>query len=463
MMKRRTFGQFAGASLAALRFGEAKAQSTTDAPTLPPAYTPLGSEKAGNADGSIPEWTGGMTSLPPGISANGYVPELFPDEQPVVVVDASNMAEHISRLSEGVQVMMTKYGYNIKVYPTHRTAACPQYVYDNIARNYTTAKLNPGGGRLGFTGAYGGVPFPVPDVSDPFAAGAQIIWNHICAWRGYQSVQDNTNTAVTNGQVEVTSRLRGTTYFFKYYDPAGSLSNYDGLLVKAFFPFTGPPNLQGQAVLAWTFTDPAQNPDQDWELENGQARVRRAPELQFDTPSFEGDGIYNEDESFGFYGSLEKYDWRCLGREERYIPYNNNGLYAVSPQEACLPHFLNPDLVRWELHRCWVVEATLHPGERNVLAKRRFYVDEDTYITGIVDAWDANDNLVKINQVYNNCRPDLPGTIFATNTVLNLQTGNYASIDAYWNQKNNPTGLQFVNNIPESALDPNNLAASAQY
>ena len=30
--------------------------------------TPLGAIKAGNADGSIPEWTGGITSAPAGYS-----------------------------------------------------------------------------------------------------------------------------------------------------------------------------------------------------------------------------------------------------------------------------------------------------------------------------------------------------------------------------------------------------------
>ena len=36
--------------------------------------TPMGAEQAGNADGSIPAWTGGLTSAPDGIGFKGRRP-----------------------------------------------------------------------------------------------------------------------------------------------------------------------------------------------------------------------------------------------------------------------------------------------------------------------------------------------------------------------------------------------------
>ncbi len=137
-------------------------------------------------------------------------------------------------------------------------------------------------------------------------------------------------------------------------------------------------------------------------------------------------------------------------------------MFAHTAQSAFLDHFLDPNIIRWELHRVWVVEATLHPGERNVLARRRFYVDEDTWNIGVSDAWDGSGNLYKVNTCYNNHRPDLPGTIYMANVVTNLQTGDYCTPSAIWNQKAHPT-LRFVDDIPDSEFDPQVMAASGQY
>lgn len=462
-MKRRTFGLLAGSSLLALHASRTNAQAVPSS-SLGAGLTPTGAEIAGNADGSIPAWTGGMTTLPAGLKPNDYVPELFPDEQPVVVIDASNMADHADRLSEGVMAMMKKYGYKIKVYPTHRTAAAPQYVYDNIAKNATVASFtaqDPTGGRFGFQGAYGGIPFPVPDTTNPLKAGAQIMWNHSADWHGFSFKVAYQSWSVSSGQKSM-AYSDASQFKFPYYDPNGSLDKFDGRLEIQYDPYTGPQSLVGQAIIVWQFTNPYQHNQEAWELLNGQGRVRRAPEVSFDTPSSQSNGIAGYDEYFGFNGSLERYDWKYLGKKEMYIPYNNNKLYGGDPRAAHLDHFLDPDLVRWELHRCWVVEATLHPGERNVLARRRYYHDEDTWSVGVGDMWDANNNLFKVNLLYNNCRPDLPGVVFGNNTIHNLQTDDYVSVAGHWNQAQHPS-LIFVDNIPNSVFDPNNMAASSQY
>jgi hypothetical protein len=461
-MKRRVFGLLAGSSLAALKAGFAHAQTTPDASLLTTTLTPFGAERAGNADGSIPAWTGGVTTLPSGISPGDYVPELFPDEQPVVVVDVSNMAEHTDRLSEGVQVMINKYGFKIKVYPTHRTAAAPQYIYDNTARNISTAQLEGDNGRFGFNGAYGGIPFPILDTSNPAAAGAQIMWNYVGGnWRGYASYQTQQQWVVSNGNRVMATNGR-YSQLYTYYDPDGSLRDFNGIIYKVREDYTGPSNLVGQALVVWAYTEPYRNPAEAWELLNGQGRVRRAPEVSFDTPSTQNDGICDYDEIYGFNGSLERYDWKYLGKKEMYIPYNNNKLVGVPAETALLEHFIDPELVRWELHRCWVVEATLHPGERNVLSRRQFYLDEDTWTIGVGDMWDSNHNLFKTQIVYNICRPELPGTIFSGSSIQNLQTDDYTTSAGFWDQVRKPT-LKFVDTIPENTFDPTNLAAQAQY
>jgi hypothetical protein len=464
-MKRRAFSLLAGTSVAALKFGFAKAQMAVakDPALLTTKLTPLGGERAGNADGSIPGWTGGYTTIPVGLQRNDYIPELFPEEKPILTIDARNMAQYADRLSEGVMAMMTKYGFSVQVYRTHRTASAPQYVYDNTVKNMATAQLDPGGGRLGFSGAFGGIPFPIPDLDRPYDAGAQIMWNNQMGWAGSAFTVEYYSYAVSNGQIELASVLVGG-YQWPYYDPNGSYDTWkgDGMRQMLNEQYVAPQNLVGQAIILWSYADPYKHPQAAWELLNGQGRVRRAPEISFDTPSSFANGIINYDEYFGFDGSLEKYDWKCLGKKEMYIPYNNNKLFGIEPGTGMLPHFMDPSVVRFESHRCWVVEATLHPGERNVMARRRFYIDEDTWGIGLGDAWDSGDNLFHVNFVYNWCRPDLPGTVFGSSSVVNLQTGDYVLLSGPLNQSKHANFL-YVDSIPAETFDPQHMAASAQY
>ena len=51
--------------------------------------------------------------------------------------------------------------------------------------------------------------------------------------------------------------------------------------------------------------------------------------------------------------------------------------------------------MRWELHRVWVVEATLKPGKRHIYHKRTFYVDEDSWAAVAADSYDARGQLYK--------------------------------------------------------------------
>lgn len=458
-MKRRIFNLLAGSSMAALKFGYGEAQAASpNASLLTTTLTPVGAERAGNADGSIPAWTGGLTTLPPGLAPDDYIPELFPDEKPVLVINASNMTQHADRLSEGTMAMMTKYGFSIHVYPTHRTAAAPQFVYDNIAQNVTRASLLPQGGRFGLTGAYGGVPFPIPDTSDVFVAGVQIIWNHLSRWESYGCRYDGECWLVSNGQLTLSGKAHILARY-DYYAPQGNPVANNGRLWSESVQYFAPASLIGQSFIVY---NNLQSPNMTWLLEVGQARVRRAPEENFDTPSSNANGIINYDEYNGFDGLPVEYDWKLIGKEEIYIPYNNNAIYGGPAETAHGPHFIDPDLVRWELHRCWVVEATLHPGERNVLSRRRFYIDEDTWTIGASDSWDANNNLYKVGILYNYCRPDLPGTIYGNFVDHNLQTGDYVSVLGPWNQGKKVT-YKFVDNIPDSAFDPTQMAASNQY
>lgn len=464
-MNRRKFGLLAGSSLAATATGIAKpalAQPYNPDPSLlTTVLTPLGGERAGNADGSIPAWTGGIVSgpLPPGTPAD--VP-MFEDEQPLYTVDASNLPEYRNLLTEGTQVLMTKFGFRIKVYKSHRTAAAPQYVYDNTAKNVTRAKLEPSGGRFGFTGAYGGSPFPIINTSEPYIGGVQLIWNHLLNWAGYSYRAKFAPGFVITGKQVVNTSGDVTHYLCPYYDPNGSAETYEGYFYKLKADMLTPPSQDGGESIVWHSSNTLLHPDITWSLVNGQGRVRKAPDEAYDTPNPSTNGLTNFDDSSCFYGSPQKYDWKFIDKREMLIPYNCNASALATAQELVRPGFPNVDLIRWEKHRVWIVEATLHPGERNTSARRMCYIDEDAMLMVLTDMYDADNNMVKTGVFHPRCVPSLPGQIGGTQAFWNIATGDY-TITGPISWPPHYQGGIFIEVQPAELFDPQQMAASASF
>jgi hypothetical protein len=460
-MKRRDFGLLAGTSLAtAATMRPANAQTAPDPSLLTTTLTPLGGERAGNADGSIPAWTGGLVS-PPLPPDQPIAVKLFEDEQPLYVVNAGNMTQYADLLSEGTKFQIIHYGLTLNVYRTHRTAAAPQYVYDNTAKNVMRAQMDPRGGRFGFTGAVGGPPFPIINQADPLVGGAQLIWNHLCAWVGYSNYTNFTPGAVViNGSVQLVMGTLSRS-IYPYYAPDVTPENYEGYYSKGHYYGRAPSSTEGQETLTWHSTNVNIHPDIVWTLLNGQGRVRKAPDEAYDTPSPAANGISNIDESEGFYGNPSQYDWTLIEKKELLVPYNCNGFAFSTIQDLLHEHFLNPGIVRWETHRVWIVEANLHPGEHNVTAKRRFYIDEDTWYILQGEGYDAQGDMVKVYANYLMCVPSFPGTIENATTTLNLMTGDYCFNgivnDLPYNDK------EFNTSQADALFDPQQMAASASF
>ena len=96
------------------------------------------------------------------------------------------------------------------------------------------------------------------------------------------------------------------------------------------------------------------------------------------------------DQVDGYNGAPDRYEWKLLGKREVYVPYNEYRLSdkKLKYKDIIKPRSLNPEYVRYELHRVWVVEGTLKPGQRHVYGKRTFYLDEDTWSVVAEDAYD---------------------------------------------------------------------------
>jgi hypothetical protein len=396
------------------------AVSAEEAERLKSSLTPLGAERAGNTDGSIPEWRGAYVTPIPG-SGDGKYPDPFSEEKPVFSITAENMSQYEDKLSEGVVALLQKYPtYRVDVYPTHRTAGAPQWVYDNTFKAATEAKLTDDG--LSFTGAWGAVPFPIPQ------NGNEAIWNHLVRphpasldvdFRVFVGTPDGKRFMASKAMINEQAN---------YYLKDGSADQYNNVYQFYRFGITAPSFKAGEQMLVHETLDMSKQP-QVWQYLVGQRRVRRAPTVSYDTPDFMASGANYFDEMNGLRSRIDRYDWKLVGKREMYVPYNTNKFFAVGDEKAFVPFHTNPDHVRWELHRVWEVEATLASGKRHAVPKRRFYIDEDSWTALLVDGYDADGKLWRTSQVMGIVVPE--AEMLATNNftaVYNLQANTLAAL-----------------------------------
>ncbi|CAN7749591.1 DUF1329 domain-containing protein [Variovorax sp. LjRoot130] len=423
-----------------------------EAARLKTDLTPLGGEKAGNKDGSIPGWTGGYTIPIPGDNPGGRRGDPFRDEKPLLSITAKNVDEYAEKLTDGTKALLKKYPgtYRVDVYKTHRTAAAPQWVYDNTFKNATRAKLS---GDL-VDGAYGGIPFPIPKT------GAEVMWNHLLRWRGTAwQFHVNMYQLTTDGKAVLTTDGVGDQQM-AYYLPKGTPEQFaaKGNFWEVRLFNDGPPIRAGEAIVGGQNVDPDKSTA--WVYLTGQRRVRKLPNPCCDTPTPAAAGVMSFDEIEVFTGRLDRFDWKLLGKKEMIVPYNSNRLLQPKTDaEVMSAHHLSPDSVRWELHRVWVVEATLREGKRHQAPKSRYYCDEDSWICVLGDRWDANGQLWKTlwNQTF--VAPDVPGLMGGSMGFYDLLSGT-AFIGNLFNAKSKQ--YLVMPPYPESAFTPDAVAAGAR-
>ncbi|MHB8766385.1 MAG: DUF1329 domain-containing protein, partial [Deferrisomatales bacterium] len=154
--------------------------------------TPFGAEKAGNKDGTIPAWEGGLTKPPAGYKTGMHHPDPFAEDKVLFTITAANLEQYKDKLSPGHQALLKTYdGYKLNVYPTRRSAAAPERIYAATKKIAATAELVGGGD--GVKGAVGGIPFPVPK------DGLEVIWNHLLRYRSDRAARYIGQAAVTRG------------------------------------------------------------------------------------------------------------------------------------------------------------------------------------------------------------------------------------------------------------------------
>jgi hypothetical protein len=422
---------FAGA-LAAV--APAVAQTPAD---LGKSLTPTGAIRAGNAAGTIPAWTGGLTTPVPGWRLGQARPDPYASERPLFSINAQNVAKYESKLSAGVAGMLrTVPGYRVDVYPTHRTFAAPQFIYDATIANATRAHLVNDGQDV--TGAQIGVPFPIPH------NGNEAIWNHILRWRGTEIVRQ-VSTAITTPTGDY-SLQRWLEKIYLPYDVPG-LNNPKKWDSMYWQEVLGPPRIAGLITMAVSYQNPMEQPRAAWQYYPGERRVRRAPEISYDTPYNNADGLATVDDYDMFNGAIDRYDWKLVGRKEIYVPYNTNKFQdpRLRVSDIVKKDGVNPDVVRWELHRVWVVEATLKPDFMHIYSRRTMYMDEDSWQALISDRYDGRGLLWRTGWSMGVQVPDVP-FFGADGYVLNDLYQHRYMVQGMHNQERPPvyTGINLA-------------------
>jgi hypothetical protein len=171
-----------------------------------------------------------------------------------------------------------------------------------------------------------------------------------------------------------------------------------------------PPRDAGSLVLVVNHENPTERAREAWSYNPGERRVRRAPEIDYDTPLTDTDGLETVDDYDLFNGSTDRYDWTLVGRREMYIPYNTYKLQDPSLHYADLigPESIKPEYIRFELHRVWVVDAKLKPGYGHIYTRRTLYLDEDSWSGIISDRYDGRGNLWRTAMAFSIELPEVP-------------------------------------------------------
>lgn len=405
----------------ALASGPALAKATADevASLGGPRLTPLGAERAGNQAGTIPAWDGGLT--PP---AGGFDPKLgyvdpFASDKPLYTVTGKNVDQYKALLAPGQIAMLSTFpDYKLNVYPTRRSAAVPPQVAENVKREATgIALVDQGNGVSGVTRST--TPFPFPKT------GVEVIWNHTFRWRGQSVIRFVAAFPVqANGNFVPITYTETLAFNGAFEKPEPNRLLY----IKS--RTTGPSNLAGNAYVAYDPIDQVKEQRGAFLYNPGQRRVLRAPEFAYDYPGTNSDGLRTVDDYDGFNGAPDRYDWKLVGKREMLIPYNTFKLNSKSLKyrDIVKPGHINQDLVRYELHRVWVVEATLKPGARHIYAKRVFFVDEDTWQVAHVDQYDGRLELWRVHELHMMPFYDQLVPWISSEVIYDLQARRYLMI-----------------------------------
>lgn len=355
--------------------------------------TPLGAEKAGNASGTIPAWTGGITTPPAGYKPGSHHLDPYASDRILFTITAENMQQYAEQLSAGHKAMFAAYpDWQMQIYPSRRSAAFPQRIYDATRNNATRAELANNG--IGIKNSSVGIPFPIPKT------GVEVVWNHLVRYRGDKGQR-------VRGQA--TPMPDGSYNLLKFNDKFDAVYSYDPeqaekrqVLYKLKQEITSPAAVAGTLVLVHETTNALDAPRRTWTYSPQQKRVRRVGDYAYDDIATGSDGLATVDNFDMYAGTPDRYDWTIVGKKEIYIPYNAYRLHSdtLKYDDIIRPGHINPQHARYELHRVWVIDGKLKLTATHSYPRRTFYVDEDSWQIAIADHYDDTGAIWRVGEAH---------------------------------------------------------------
>jgi len=426
------------------------AVSPDQAARLGKDLTPVGAEMAGNADGSIPAWDPQGTPTPPNFVAgsDNYV-DPYPNEKPLYTIDGANWKQYTDQLTVGTQGMFEKYGadgFKMHVYPTHRGVVRPDWYYANTLKNATGATLVEDGQKI--DGNLPGVPFPIPQT------GLEVMWNHMIRYSEPATSDTDVYYVGSNGK-PVLSTTGSTAVIFPMFEHPDQVVG-ETSWAKLRVNYDAPARRAGEILLV-------HEPGADytkgkgrkaWQYLVGQRRVRLAPAVSFDTPNPAVAGTSTYDDAFIYNGSPERFDWTLVGKKEIIVPASNYGMIFETKVEDLLGEkFLDPEKIRWEKHRVWVVDARLKEGARHLYSRRTFYIDEDTWGAAAGEMYDGRGQLWRLQYLYS-------ANLYDRKASYGSVYGAYDLLQNIYNLSGKPIPGKFHNGVnkPENYFTPEGMA-----
>jgi len=421
----------AGAAFAAV--------SPEQAARLGKDLTPIGAEMAGNADGSIPPWDPSGTPIPEGFVAGSddYI-DPYADEEPLYTIDVNNWKEYADELTVGTQALFEKFGadgFKIHVYPSHRGTIRPDWYYANTLKNATGATLIEDGQKI--DGNLPGVPFPIPQ------SGLEAMWNHMIRYGEDTSLESEVYYVGSNGKPVLATTGSSVSVFPMFKNPDQVVG--ETAWAKLRINYDAPARRAGEILLVHEpgadYT--AGKGRKAWQYLVGQRRVRLAPAVSFDTPNPGVAGTSTYDDAFIYNGSPERFDWTLVGKKEMIVPAGNYDMIFQTKVEDLLGEkFLNPDKIRWEKHRVWVVDSTLKEGSRHLYSRRTFYLDEDGWGAVAGDMYDGRGELWRLQYLYG-------GNLYDRKSAFASAYGAYDLLQDIYNLSGKPIPGKFKNGVTQ--------------
>jgi len=403
------------------------AATAEEAARLGQDLTPIGAEKAASKDGNIPAWSGQADTPAAGWSWGKQRSEFtkLKDEKPVVSIDASNMDKYAEHLTPGLQALLKqRKAFHMDVYPTHRDCVVPKSVEERTKANATEAKLAANGWGMAHAKS-GGVPFPIPK------NGVEAMWNMKLRPSGVGFIYKKGGSAVAP---------RPGSKDFVFYDwiltqfwPMGqkdskNIEDYSGVEFYTYYKYFSPAALAGQALVSISYLD-NKYPDNYYYFP-GQRRVRRLPTYVFDAPLIGFENEYPVEMQNMLWTTLDQFDYKIVGKKEIYVSHDSFKSYdfKAKKDDYYKETTINPDYVRWELHRTWVIDAVIKPGNRHSLPHQTFYIDEDSWNVLVVDAYDSKGGIWQTRMANQIPVWELGGTCtFGPFVMYDLATGRYTA------------------------------------